>query len=76
MAAAVDTPRERRRLVLAGCLLTTADLATRLAMLWRFPWYVDETTFRHTSRALLDGFDNPFYCADCEEEEDHCRFAE
>ncbi|MDX6562698.1 MAG: hypothetical protein QOD65_2512, partial [Gaiellales bacterium] len=33
MAAVVDTPRERRRLVLAGCLLAAAFLATRLALL-------------------------------------------
>src|SRR3954469_10921942 len=45
MAAAVDTPRERRWLVPAGCLLAAAFLATRLALLWRFPWFVDETTF-------------------------------
>lgn len=50
MAAAVETPRERRRLVLAGCLLAAAYLATRLALLWRFPWYVDETTFASFAR--------------------------
>lgn len=38
--------------------------------------YVDETTFRRTSRAILDGFDNPFYCQDCDEEEEVWRFAE
>ena len=45
MAAAVETPRERRRLVLAVGLLAAAYLATRLALTWRFPLYVDETTF-------------------------------
>ena len=33
-----------------GCLLAAAYLATRLALLWRFPWYVDETTFASFAR--------------------------
>ena len=50
MAAAVDTTRGRRRLLLAGCCLTAAYLATRLALMWRFPLFVDETTFASYAR--------------------------
>ena len=50
MAAALETPRERLRLVLAAGLLTAAFVATRLALLWRFPWFVDETTFASYAR--------------------------
>jgi 4-amino-4-deoxy-L-arabinose transferase-like glycosyltransferase len=50
MAAAVETPRERRRLALAVGLLAAAYLATRLALTWRFPLYVDETTFASFAR--------------------------
>ena len=50
MAAAVETPRERRRLVLAVSLLAAAYVATRLALTWRFPLYVDETTFASFAR--------------------------
>ncbi len=50
MAAAVETPRERRRLALAVSLLAAAYLATRLALTWRFPLYVDETTFASFAR--------------------------
>jgi 4-amino-4-deoxy-L-arabinose transferase-like glycosyltransferase len=50
VAAAVETPRERRRLVLAVGLLAAAYLATRLALTWRFPLYVDETTFASFAR--------------------------
>jgi 4-amino-4-deoxy-L-arabinose transferase-like glycosyltransferase len=50
MAAAVDTHRERRRLVLAVGLLAAAYLATRVALTWRFPLYVDETTFASFAR--------------------------
>jgi len=50
MAAAVDTPRERRRLALVVGLLAAAYLATRLALTWRFPLYVDETTFASFAR--------------------------
>ena len=60
MAAAVETPRERRRLVLAGCLLAAAYLATRLALLWRFPWYVDETTFASFARDVHGDLDQFF----------------
>ncbi len=60
MAAAVDTPRERRWLVPAGCLLAAAYLATRLAMLWRFPWYVDETTFASFARDVHGDLDQFF----------------
>src|SRR3954464_3869762 len=60
MAAAVDTPRERRRLVLAGCLLTAAYLATRVALMWRFPWFVDETTFASFARDVHGDFTNLF----------------
>src|SRR5664279_1659101 len=44
MAAAVENPGGRHRLALAGGLLAAAFLATRLALTWRFPWFVDETT--------------------------------
>ncbi|MDX6618357.1 MAG: Dolichyl-phosphate-mannose-protein mannosyltransferase [Gaiellales bacterium] len=50
MAAAVENPHGRHRLVLAGGLLAAAFLATRLALLWRFPWFVDETTFATFAR--------------------------
>ncbi|MDX6629542.1 MAG: Dolichyl-phosphate-mannose-protein mannosyltransferase [Gaiellales bacterium] len=50
MAAAVETPRERRRLALAVGLLSAAYLATRVALTWRFPLYVDETTFASFAR--------------------------
>jgi hypothetical protein len=50
MAAAVETPRERRRLALVVGLLGAAYLATRLALTWRFPLYVDETTFASFAR--------------------------
>lgn len=60
MAAAVETPHERRRLVLAGCLLAAAYLATRLALLWRFPWYVDETTFASFARDVHGDLDQFF----------------
>ena len=50
MAAAVDNTRGRRRLALAGGLLAAAFLATRLALTWRFPWFVDETTFASFAR--------------------------
>lgn len=50
MAAAVEPPRERRRLALAVGLLAAAYLATRLALTWRFPLYVDETTFASFAR--------------------------
>jgi 4-amino-4-deoxy-L-arabinose transferase-like glycosyltransferase len=50
MAAAVENPGGRHRLALAGGLLTAAFLATRLALTWRFPWFVDETTFASFAR--------------------------
>ena len=50
MAAAVEPPRERRRLALAAGLIAAAYLATRLALTWRFPLYVDETTFASFAR--------------------------
>lgn len=55
MAAAVEAPRERRRLVLAVGLLAAAYLATRLALTWRFPLYVDETTFASFARDVHGG---------------------
>jgi 4-amino-4-deoxy-L-arabinose transferase-like glycosyltransferase len=60
MAAAVGIPRERRRLALAVGLLTAAFVATRLALLWRFPWYVDETTFASFARDVHGGIDQFF----------------
>ena len=36
--------------MLAAGLLTAAFVATRLALLWRFPWFVDETTFASYAR--------------------------
>jgi 4-amino-4-deoxy-L-arabinose transferase-like glycosyltransferase len=43
--SALPRPRAGRApLVIAGAL-AAAYLATRLALLWRFPWFVDETTF-------------------------------
>jgi 4-amino-4-deoxy-L-arabinose transferase-like glycosyltransferase len=35
----------RTPVALIAGLLAAAFLATRLALLWRFPWFVDETTF-------------------------------
>jgi hypothetical protein len=54
MAAAVENPRERPRLVLAVGVLTAAFVATRLALMWRFPWFVDETTFATYARDVHD----------------------
>jgi 4-amino-4-deoxy-L-arabinose transferase-like glycosyltransferase len=64
MAAAVETPRERRRLVLAVGLLTAAYLATRLALTWRFPLYVDETTFASFAREVHGG--GQFFAAEAD----------
>lgn len=50
MAAAVENPRGRPRLVLAVGVLAAAFVATRLALMWRFPWFVDETTFASYAR--------------------------
>jgi hypothetical protein len=52
MAAAVENPRGRSRLALAIGVLATAFVATRLALMWRFPWFVDETTFASYARAV------------------------
>jgi hypothetical protein len=37
---------------------------------------VDKNTFRRASRAIMEGFDNPFLCPDCAEEPDIWLFAE
>ena len=50
MAAAIETPRGRLRPALVVGALAAAFLATRLALLWRFPWFVDETTFASFAR--------------------------
>lgn len=39
-------------------------------------YYVDESAFRRTSLAVLEGIDNPFFCQDCEERSDVWPFAE
>jgi 4-amino-4-deoxy-L-arabinose transferase-like glycosyltransferase len=64
MAAAVEPPRERRRLVLAVGVLTAAFLATRLALTWRFPLYVDETTFASFAREVHGG--GQFFAAEAD----------
>jgi 4-amino-4-deoxy-L-arabinose transferase-like glycosyltransferase len=55
MAAAVENPGGRHRLALAGGLLAAAFLATRVALTWRFPWFVDETTFASFARDVHGG---------------------
>jgi hypothetical protein len=50
MAAALGNPGGRLRLGLAAGVLAAAFLATRLALTWRFPWFVDETTFASYAR--------------------------
>jgi Dolichyl-phosphate-mannose-protein mannosyltransferase len=37
------------------CILALAYMATRLALLWRFPWFVDETTFATFARDVHGG---------------------
>ena len=44
MAAIPDTRPGLRPVLVAG-VLAAAYLATRIALISRFPWFVDETTF-------------------------------
>ena len=52
MGAALKSARARPRIALAAGLLAAAYVATRLALLWRFPWFVDETTFADFARTV------------------------
>ena len=49
MAALPDTRARSGAVLLAGGL-AAAFLATRIALTWRFPWFVDETTFASFAR--------------------------
>lgn len=61
MAAAVErSPVRRHRLALAAGLLAAAFLATRLALTWRFPWFVDETIFASFAKEVHGDIGNLF----------------
>ena len=52
MAAAIETPRGRLRPALVVGAIALAFVATRLALLWRFPQFVDETTFASFAKTV------------------------
>ena len=61
MAAAVErSPGGRHRLALAAGLLAAAFVATRLALTWRFPWFVDETIFASFAKEVHGDVGNLF----------------
>jgi hypothetical protein len=49
MAALAET-RARPGAALVACALAAAFVATRVALTWRFPWFVDETIFASFAR--------------------------
>jgi 4-amino-4-deoxy-L-arabinose transferase-like glycosyltransferase len=63
MAAAPEIPRARPWVAVAIGVVATAYVAMRLAMLWRFPWYVDETTFASYARDVHGGL-GQFFAAE------------
>ena len=66
MAAAVENPRERPRLVLAVGVLAAVFVGTRVALMWRFPWFVDERRSR-TSPATCTATWDPLHRPDRQE---------
>jgi 4-amino-4-deoxy-L-arabinose transferase-like glycosyltransferase len=60
MAAAVENVRARPRLLLAIGVLAAAFLATRLALMWRFPWFIDEMIFAGYARDVHGDLANWF----------------
>ena len=61
MAAAVERgPGGRHRLALAAGVVAAAFLATRLALTWRFPWFVDETIFASFAKEVHGNVGNLF----------------
>jgi hypothetical protein len=58
--AALPGKRAQPRTVLAVGALVVAFLATRLALTWRFPWFVDETIFASLARDVHSDFKHLF----------------